>query len=47
MNFCSACGKSVSKKIPLGDNVARFVCDSCEAIQEPCSCRPADTWDHL
>ena len=32
MNFCSACGKSVSKKIPLGDNVARFVCDSCEAI---------------
>ncbi|MBH0185222.1 MAG: NUDIX hydrolase [Nitrospira sp.] len=34
MNFCSACGKSVSKKIPLGDNVARFVCDSCEAIHE-------------
>jgi ADP-ribose pyrophosphatase YjhB (NUDIX family) len=32
MNFCSICGKSVSRKIPLGDNVARFVCDSCEAI---------------
>ncbi|MDH4098856.1 MAG: NUDIX hydrolase [Nitrospira sp.] len=32
MNFCSACGKSVSRKIPLGDNVARFVCDSCQAI---------------
>lgn len=32
MNFCSACGKSVSRKIPLGDNLARFVCDSCQAI---------------
>jgi ADP-ribose pyrophosphatase YjhB (NUDIX family) len=32
MNFCSACGKSVSRKVPLGDNLARFVCDSCEAI---------------
>ena len=32
MNYCSTCGKSVSKKVPLGDNLARFVCDSCEAI---------------
>ncbi|HKR80068.1 MAG TPA: NUDIX hydrolase [Nitrospira sp.] len=32
MNFCGECGKSVSKKIPHGDNLPRFVCDSCEAI---------------
>lgn len=32
MNFCSACGKPVSRKVPLGDNLARFVCDSCQAI---------------
>jgi ADP-ribose pyrophosphatase YjhB (NUDIX family) len=32
VNFCSACGNSVSRKIPLGDNLARFVCDSCQAI---------------
>ncbi len=32
MNFCSDCGKSVSRRIPHGDNVVRFVCDSCQAI---------------
>lgn len=32
MNFCSACGKPVSRKIPLGDNMPRFVCDTCEII---------------
>jgi len=32
MNFCSDCGKPVSKKIPSGDNLPRFVCDSCQAI---------------
>jgi hypothetical protein len=32
MKFCVECGKPVSKKIPQGDNLPRFVCDSCQAI---------------
>lgn len=32
MNYCSDCGKPVSKKVPSGDNLPRFVCDSCQAI---------------
>ena len=32
MNYCSECGNSVSKKIPSGDNLPRFVCESCQAI---------------
>lgn len=32
MNYCSACGKPVSKKVPEGDNLPRFVCDACQAI---------------
>ncbi len=32
MNFCSACGKPVSKRIPPGDNLPRFVCEACQAI---------------
>ena len=32
MNYCSDCGKPVSKKIPRGDNLPRFVCESCQAI---------------
>jgi ADP-ribose pyrophosphatase YjhB (NUDIX family) len=32
MNYCSACGAPVSKKIPPGDNLPRFVCDTCRAI---------------
>ncbi|TKB72597.1 MAG: NUDIX hydrolase [Nitrospira sp.] len=32
MNFCSGCGSPVTKKIPTGDNLPRFVCDSCLAI---------------
>ena len=32
MNYCGECGKPVSKKIPLGDNLPRFVCDSCQVI---------------
>jgi ADP-ribose pyrophosphatase YjhB (NUDIX family) len=32
MKFCGECGKSVSKRIPQGDNLARFVCDSFQAI---------------
>lgn len=32
MNYCSVCGKPVSKKIPPGDNLLRFVCESCRTI---------------
>ena len=32
MNFCSDCGARVSRKIPPGDNVPRWVCDSCHTI---------------
>ena len=32
MNYCSACGAPVTKKIPDGDNLPRFVCDTCRAI---------------
>lgn len=32
MNYCTECGKPVSKKIPTGDNLPRFVCDTCQAI---------------
>ena len=32
MNFCSACGKPVSRKVPTGDHLPRYVCDACQAI---------------
>lgn len=32
MNFCSDCGARVSRKIPTGDNVPRWVCDACHTI---------------
>src|SRR5207245_8606986 len=32
MNFCSNCGAPVSRKVPPGDNLPRFVCDACQAI---------------
>lgn len=32
MNYCSTCGKPVTKKVPPGDNMPRFVCDVCQAI---------------
>jgi ADP-ribose pyrophosphatase YjhB (NUDIX family) len=32
MNYCGECGKSVSRKVPQGDNLPRFVCDSCQHI---------------
>ena len=32
MNFCSACGKAVIQKVPTGDNLPRFVCETCQAI---------------
>ena len=32
MKFCSACGRSVSLRIPAGDHLPRHVCDACDAI---------------
>lgn len=32
MNFCSDCGDKVTLRIPDGDNVLRYVCDSCGTI---------------
>jgi ADP-ribose pyrophosphatase YjhB (NUDIX family) len=32
MNFCSHCGQRVSLKVPPGDHLPRFVCDSCGSI---------------
>ncbi|MBS0365398.1 MAG: NUDIX hydrolase [Proteobacteria bacterium] len=32
MNFCSNCGARVTRRIPPGDHLPRFVCDSCGAI---------------
>jgi len=32
MNFCSHCGSAVQVKIPAGDNLPRFVCESCGVI---------------
>ena len=32
MNFCSACGAALERRIPPGDDRARFVCSSCDAV---------------
>jgi ADP-ribose pyrophosphatase YjhB (NUDIX family) len=32
MNFCSNCGTRVAFRIPPGDHLPRFVCDSCGTI---------------
>jgi len=32
MNFCSQCGARVAQRIPPGDHLPRFVCDSCGTI---------------
>lgn len=32
MNYCSRCGQAVERKVPPGDNRARFVCGHCGAI---------------
>lgn len=32
MNYCSACGQAVTQKVPPGDNLPRFVCETCQAI---------------
>ncbi|HEY7377944.1 MAG TPA: NUDIX hydrolase [Steroidobacteraceae bacterium] len=32
MNFCSHCGQPVTLRVPPGDHLPRFVCDSCGTI---------------
>jgi ADP-ribose pyrophosphatase YjhB (NUDIX family) len=32
MKFCTLCGASVSRKVPPGDSLLRFVCDTCQTI---------------
>ena len=32
MKFCSQCGAAVSSRIPDGDTLPRYVCDSCHTI---------------
>ncbi len=32
MKYCSDCGRSVSRKVPAGDNRERFICDECETV---------------
>jgi ADP-ribose pyrophosphatase YjhB (NUDIX family) len=32
MNFCSNCAAPVSLKVPVGDTLARYVCDACNTI---------------
>lgn len=32
LNFCNQCGSKVSHKIPLGDNLPRYICDECGNI---------------
>ncbi len=32
MNYCSECGAPVILKVPLGDNLPRYVCGRCHAI---------------
>jgi ADP-ribose pyrophosphatase YjhB (NUDIX family) len=32
MKFCSNCGAPVTRKVPPGDSIPRYVCDSCNAI---------------
>jgi ADP-ribose pyrophosphatase YjhB (NUDIX family) len=32
MNFCSHCGQPLSRRVPPGDQLPRFVCDACGTI---------------
>ncbi len=32
MRFCSNCGAPVAKRVPPGDSLPRYVCDSCGEI---------------
>lgn len=33
VNFCNVCANRISHRIPAGDNLPRYVCDSCGHIQ--------------
>src|SRR5579864_1996964 len=33
MNFCNQCGARVEFRIPAGDHLPRYICDSCGTIQ--------------
>ncbi|MFQ5754735.1 MAG: NUDIX hydrolase [Acidiferrobacterales bacterium] len=32
MNFCSHCGAAVTLRVPAGDTLPRYVCDTCETV---------------
>jgi ADP-ribose pyrophosphatase YjhB (NUDIX family) len=32
MNFCSNCGSKLSRRVPAGDSLPRYVCDACGTI---------------
>ncbi|MCZ6575187.1 MAG: NUDIX hydrolase [Acidiferrobacterales bacterium] len=32
MNFCSHCGAAVTRRVPAGDTLPRYVCDACETV---------------
>jgi ADP-ribose pyrophosphatase YjhB (NUDIX family) len=32
MKFCSTCGATVTRKVPEGDSLPRYVCDACATI---------------
>ena len=32
MNYCPDCGQTVSRKTPVGDTHARWVCDACDTV---------------
>jgi ADP-ribose pyrophosphatase YjhB (NUDIX family) len=38
LKYCSSCGKSVSKRIPEGDDRHRHICNGCDTVhyQNPC-----------
>ncbi len=32
MNFCSHCGAAVTRRVPAGDTLPRYVCDACATV---------------
>ena len=32
MQYCSECGAEVTRRVPAGDNLPRYVCDNCDTI---------------
>lgn len=32
MQYCSQCGAEVTRRVPAGDNLPRYVCDNCDTI---------------